>query len=178
MTPFSITYANSLFSLADEEQKSEAVLNDMQTVSEVLAQNPDYVLLLDSPTIRREERIALIDEAFSSADEYVLNFLKLLCEKKAVHLFGECFKQYVLQYNKKNNIESVTVITAAPLSEEQIIRLTAKLEKETGKTVKTDFKIDKSILGGIIIRTENSQTDSSVRARLDSLKKQLIGGNM
>ena len=92
MTPFSITYANSLFSLADEEQKSEAVLNDMQTVSEVLSENPTYALLLDSPTIRREERIALIDEAFSSADEYVLNFLKLLCEKKAVHLFGECFK--------------------------------------------------------------------------------------
>lgn len=178
MTPFSITYANSLFALADEEQKSETVLKDMQTIAEILEENQDYSLLLDSPTIRREERIALIDEAFSSADEYVLNFLKLLCEKKAVHLFGECLKQYILQYNKKNNIENITVITAAPLSETQSNRLITKLEKETGKTVKIDYKIDKSILGGIIIRTESSQTDSSVRARLDGLKKHLMSGNM
>jgi F0F1-type ATP synthase delta subunit len=34
MKPFSIIYANSLFSLADEEQKSETVLNDMKTVYE------------------------------------------------------------------------------------------------------------------------------------------------
>lgn len=178
MTSASIVYANSLFALADEENRSDAILSDMREISQILSANPEYVLLLDSPTIKRETRISLIDEAFCGTDEYVLNFLKLLCEKKAVHIFGECLKQFTAKYNKKNNIENVTVITAAPLSEEHTLRLKEKLEKETGKTVCMDLKIDKSILGGIIIRTESSQTDSSVRSRLESLKKQLTGGDM
>ena len=52
------------------------------------------------------------------------------------------------------------------------------LERETGKKVIPDYKTDKSILGGIIIRTENSQTDASVLSRLEAIKAQLIRGDM
>ena len=53
-----------------------------------------------------------------------------------------------------------------------LVRL-SKLEKEWGKKIKLELKVDKSILGGIILRTENSQTDASVRSRLDSIRSQI-----
>ena len=76
-------------------------------------------------------------------------------------------------YNKKNNIENVTAITAVELSDELKAKLISKLEKESGKKIQLETKVDKEILGGIILRTENSQTDASVRARLDAIKAQL-----
>lgn len=178
MTASSIIYANSLFSLADGEDKLESVLEALEFVKSVLEDNPEYPSVLDAPMIKLEERLSLIDSAFCTVDEYVVNFLKLLCEKKNVHTFADCFKQFVKLYNKKNNIEKITVITAVPLSDSLKPKLMEKLERETGKKVIPEYRTDKSILGGIIIRTENSQTDASVLSRLEAIKAQLIRGDM
>lgn len=173
MKSFSLTYAEALFALCNEEGKADAVMEELSQLSNVIAENREYAVILDSPTISLEERLSLIDTAFKGAEEYVINFIKILCEKKCVHLLTDCVKQYEKIYNKERNIESVTVITAVPLSDSLREKLTAKLEKESGKKIILDLKVDKSLLGGIVLRTENSQTDASVRARLEAVRKAL-----
>lgn len=173
MKSFSLTYAHSLFSLAEDENLTEDIYKELLELSEIFAENSDYASLLDSPTLPVMQRLALIDDAFKGCLEYVVNFIKILCEKKCVHLFPDCVKEYEKLYNKKLGIEKVTAITAVPLSSELQNKLALKLEKEYGKKIKLELKVDKSILGGIILRTENSQTDASLRARLDSIKAQL-----
>lgn len=173
MKSLSLTYAKSLFALCEEENKADAVMQELREISSVMNQNLQYALLLDSPTVPLEERLSLIDTAFKGAEEYVINFIKILCEKKCVHLFTDCVKQYEKIYNKERNIEIVTVITATELSDTLRKRLTDKLEKESGKKIILDLKVDKSLLGGIVLRTENSQTDASVRARLEAMRKTL-----
>ena len=49
-------------------------------------------------------------------------------------------------------------------------RVQDKLEKDYNKKIIAEYKIDKSIIGGIIIRTENSQTDASVKSRLGKMR--------
>ena len=151
----------------------QAIFEELSSLSCIFAENPDYMALLDSPTVNVSERCALIDEAFSSCGEYVKNFLKILCEKKYIHIFPECAKEYEKQYNKKLGIEKVTAITAVPLDDEYRERLIKKLEKETGKKIVLTEKVDKTILGGIILRTENSQTDASVRTRLERIRTEI-----
>lgn len=173
MKSFSLTYASSLFSLAEDEKKTEVIMQELEAIAELLKENSDYVKLLDSPTIKLEERLELIDAAFSSFCEYVVNFIKLLCEKKCAHLFLSCVKEYEKLYNKKHNVEKVTVITAVPLSDELKEKLLKKLEMKLEKKVRPEYSVDKTLVGGIILRTENSQTDASVRARLESLHTQI-----
>ena len=173
MNSVSSVYSTALFSLASDENKIDIIMDHLCTLNTVLKENKEYFTILDSPTISLPERLSLIDEAFSQADEYVLNFMKVLCEKKCVHLFGDCVKQFEKLYNKEKNIEKVTVITATELSDALKDKLVKKLEKEYSKKVLPEYKIDKEILGGIIIRTENSQTDASVRARLDAIRTQI-----
>ncbi len=173
MSSFSSVYAASLFSLAQDENKTDSIMEELKEVGAILAENKDYPKLLDTPTLPLEERLGLIDKAFSGAEEYVLNFIKLLCEKKCTHTFSDCVKQYEKLYNKVNNIEKITVITAVPLSDALKEKLVSKLEKEYSKTIVPEYRVDKKILGGIVIRTENSQTDASVRSRLDAIRAQI-----
>lgn len=173
MKSAAITYAHSLFSLAEEENKEQEIFEELTELVGIFTENPEYTVLLDSPTVNVSERCTLIDEAFSVCGEYVKNFLKILCEKKYIHIFPECVKEYEKQYNKKLGIEKVTAITAVPLSDELREKLIKKLEKDTGKTIALELRVDKSILGGIILRTENSQTDASVRARLEGIRTEL-----
>ena len=173
MKSFSLTYAEALFALCNEEGKADKVMEELYQVSSVIKENREYAVILDSPAISLEERLSLIDTAFKDAEEYVINFIKILCEKKCVHILKDCIKQYEKIYNKERNIENVTVITAVPLSDSLREKLTSKLEKESGKKIILDLKVDKSLLGGIVLRTENSQTDASVRARLEAVRKAL-----
>lgn len=173
MKSAAITYAHSLFSLAEEENKEQEIFEELRELVGIFTQNPDYMLLLDSPTVNVSERCNLVDEAFSACGEYVKNFLKILCEKRYIHIFPECAREYEKQYNKKLGIEKVTAITAVPLSNELREKLIKKLEKDTGKKIALEQRVDKSILGGIILRTENSQTDASVRARLEGIRAEL-----
>ncbi len=149
------------------------IMDELLALRSVFLENADYAPLLDSPTVPLATRLSLIDEAFEGVNEYVKNFIKILCEKKCTHLFPDCVKNFEKLYNKKYNIENVTVITAVPLSESLREKLRAKLSGDLGKEIILDLKVDKNILGGLIIRTENSQTDASVRARLDAIRAQL-----
>ena len=173
MNSVASVYASSLFSLAQDEGKLDLIMEEMSELSSVFSENGEYCTLLDSPIVKLSERLSMIDTAFSDADEYIVNFIKILCEKKCVHLFPACAKHFEKLYNKANNIEKVSVITAVALSDSLKEKLVAKLEEEYSKKIVPEYKVEKEILGGIIIRTENSQTDASVRSRLDAIKAQI-----
>ena len=174
MTDFAINYAGALYSLAEEANCTKEILEDLSAISDVLDGEREYITLLDTPSVSKEEKCSLIDSAFSgNVNEYTLNFLKLLAEKRAVRNFFDCKKEYVKQYNKANNIAEAVVITATEISAETASRITEKLERMTGKKIMLDKKVDKSIIGGMILRMENTQTDASVKTKLDELSKQI-----
>lgn len=177
MTDFALSYGLSLYSLCKEENMTDKAKEDLCLVSKVLNENPEYIKLLDSPMINKNERCGLIDVAFSQyVSEYVLSFLKILAEKRAMHSFAACEKAFVKQYNDDNNIETAVAVTAVPLSDELKQRLTDKLSALTSKKVILENNVDSSVLGGLIVRFSNSQIDASVKHRLTAIKDQLSGG--
>lgn len=178
MKPFSKVYAQSFFSLCEEEKLTEVIMEDLRMVSSLFESNEGYAPILDSPTIPFEERLSLINDAFSSFHEYTQNFIKILCEKKCVFLFSDCTKEFEKLYNRKYNIEKVTAITATELSASLREKLMKKLQAQTGKKIILECIVDSSIMGGIVLRTQNSQTDASVRSRLDAIKNQLASSEV
>lgn len=174
MTNLAYSYADALYSLSVENNISKNVLNDLTLICDVLSENMDYVKLLDAPQVNFDKKKHLIDEAFSGSDTYTLNFMKILAKNKMFHIIFNCLKEFEKKYNADNKIEKAEVISAVPLSESVKEKLTAKLENMTGKHVITDYKIDKTIIGGMIVNMGMSQMDASVKSKLEEIKKQLF----
>lgn len=172
------SYASALFALAQEKNEEGEILSQLEQLDGILRENYDFVKLLDCPAIPTSERTALLDEAFCAAHEYVLNFLKVLCEDKCAKLFSQCVKEYKKEYEEKSGIAHYTAVTTAPLSARHRARLIEKLEKESGKTVILEETVDKSIIGGIILKGENNITDASVSARLKALREELLSASI
>ena len=86
MTERAGIYGGSLYDLAAEENLTEPIMEELNTVKTLLRENPDYIRLLSEPSIKKDDRIKLIDDAFGSCEKYLCNFIKLLCEK---NLLGE-----------------------------------------------------------------------------------------
>ena len=66
-----------------------------------------------------------------------------------------------------------TVTTAVAMTPEQKERLRSALEQKLRRTVRITERIERSILGGVIVQYGDTRIDNSVKFRLDALKEQL-----
>ncbi len=174
MTATARLYGGSLYELAAEEGLTEVLMEQTQEVRTLFRENPDYVRLLSEPSLPKTERTKLIEDAFGGqAERYLLNFLKLLCERNILSEYAGCCEEYVRRYNADHNIAEAAVTSAVALTESQLAALKEKLEKMSGKTVHLIQVTDPSVLGGLRIELEGKQLDGTVQGRLTGLSKKL-----
>ena len=164
-------YGKALFLITEEDGISDKVIADVITAKSVFKENPEYVRLLDSPAIPKEERVALVDQAFVGLNEHLSSLIKILTEKRMIHLFDKVAEAYSALYDEARGILRVEAITAIPLTEEQSQTLSAKLEAKLGKKIILKNTVDSSILGGVKLRYNDVQLDGSVKTRLDKIEE-------
>ena len=121
MTETARMYGGSLYDLAAEEGLDERILGELDGVTALLNGDAEYLHLLSIPSIPKKERCALLDEAFrGQVHLYVLNFMKLLCEKGGAYY---CFCQ-------KGDEED-----AEHTDDDSFLRMIADRIHETGKNI-------------------------------------------
>ena len=166
-------YGDALFSLAEELGETEDIRRDADVLKSVVASSPDYLKMLDSPALSREERLALIDTSFSTLNKSLVNTAKLLTERRLAHALPKVLEEFETAYEVSRGIERVEVISAIPLTDAQLTRLKAKLEGITKKQIIINNTHDPSLLGGMKLRYMGVQLDGSVKTKLDNFEKSL-----
>ena len=166
-------YGEALFSLSEELANTETVLGDVKTLEAVIKKSPEYLGMLDSPALAREERLALIDSSLSTLDKNLVNMTKLLAEKRLCHTLPKVLEHYERAYEISRGIERVEVVSAVALSPTQRDRLKAKLEGITKKQIIISYTHDPSLLGGMKLRYMGIQLDGTVKTKLDGFAKNL-----
>ena len=174
MTALGAEYGGALYALAAEEGLEEAILEELCEVRGLLAENPDYEKLLALPSVPKAERCAALDEAFGGrVQPYLLNFLKILCEKGAIRALPDCLKEYRARYNAAHGILEATAVTAVPMSEAQAEALKKKLAVLTGKTIALTTRVEPGCLGGVRLEVDGARLDGTVKNRLDEVRRLL-----
>ena len=167
------TYAKALFELAAEENICEHIKNELSEISSIIEKNPRAVSLFDCAGINIKNRKTIISDCFKGVHEYIMNLLYILTEKRRMHLFLKCVSAYNKYYDNANGIQHVTAVTAVSMTEEEKTKLVYALQKKRGVKIALENVIDPSILGGIILRFPDSQTDASLLGRLKKAKYDL-----
>lgn len=174
MTERARVYGGSLYDLAAEEKLSDSILEQMLSVKQIFRDNPDYLRLLSEPSIKKAERLDLIEKAFGgSCERYLVSFLKLMCEKGYLGDYEGCCEIYTKRYNEDHNIADAVVTSAIPLTGDQKNALIAKLEQISGKKIALTEKVDSKVLAGIKVELEGTLLDGTVAGRISGLKKKL-----
>ena len=168
-----VEYGRALFLLTEEVGSTEKVREDVTVLLAVLKENPDFVNLLDTPAVSKDERLGVVDAALSTLDGNLANLVKILAERREAHSLPKVLDAYLAIYDEARGIERVEAVSVAPLTAEQTARLKEKLEKITGKQIIIKNTCDPSILGGMKLRYMGIQLDGSVKTRLDAFEKSL-----
>ena len=179
MTEIARMYGGSLYDLAAEEGLETRILDELDEAAKLIRDDPEYLRLLSTPSIPKKERCALLDEAFrGQVHLYVLNFLKILCEKGTLRELPGCARAYRIRYNAAHGILEATAITAIAMTAAQIEQLRQKLETITGKKIDLATKIDPSVLGGIRLDIEGTELDGTVQNRLATLRRNIAAATL
>lgn len=166
-------YGKALLELALQEQKDEKIKEELAVVCAAVEQERGYVTLLDTPAVPIEEKLTLVKGAFSKADPLLLNFLCLLCEKRAFYALPACAAAYDKHYDEAHDILRATAFTAVKMDDRQCAALQKKLALLTGKQVILKNELDPGLIGGITLRYGGTQLTDSIRSRLDKLHRSL-----
>jgi len=171
-------YAKSLLDFALERKELEAVAADMELIAETCKNSKDLQLMLKSPIIKPEKKLAVTKKIFGGEIGTVsLNFISLLAEKNRESLLMEIASAFGTVYRKYQGILSAEIISAVPLTEEERNKAT-QVVKGLGDKVELTEKIDKDIIGGFIIRVDDKQYDASVASRITALKRAFSKNNL
>ena len=174
MTEVGAVYGQALYSLAQSENLTKSILDQLGILRQGFEAEPGFLRLLSTPSLSKQERCQILDDSFRGKIEpYLLNFLKILTEKGYIRHFSDCCCAYREQYNADNGILPVTAMTAVPLSDDQKKRLTEKLTKLTGKTIELHCRIDPDCLGGMRLDYDGKRLDDTVSHRLEAVRSAL-----
>jgi F-type H+-transporting ATPase subunit delta len=177
------TYADAMFTLLEDDNADKAmfdtVLSQLKVVGESISQTPDLLKLMNTPTVSDAEKLSLIDAVFGGkVTDYVHNFLRLLAVKKRMSYYSRILFAFRERYNEHFDIAEITVTSAMAIDSVQRDKIAAKMAAIMGKppeNVMVTEKIDKALIGGVVVDYGNSRFDGSVKTRLNELAKNIAG---
>ncbi len=171
-------YAKSLLDFALERKELEAVAADMALIAETCKNSKDLQLMLKSPIIKPEKKLAVVKKIFGGEIGTVsLNFLTIIAGKNRESLLMEIASAFGTVYRKYQGILSAEIISAVPLTEQERNKA-IQVVKGLGDKVELTERIDKDIIGGFIIRVDDKQYDASVASRITALKRAFSKNNL
>ncbi len=167
-------YAQALFAVAQEKNKADALLSDLETVSQ-LNQDKTVSSYLDNPAISFKSKETVLSGKMSGIDSAVVNLVYMLLSNGRINKLPDVIEEYRQMVDSSKGIERAEVITAVPLDDKarQNIskRLGDMLEK---KIVIQPESTDPGLIGGIIVKVGGKLLDGSTRSALNILKKEII----
>ena len=108
-----------------------------------------------------------------SDQKTVENFVSLLAANKRLLTLPDIFAQYEALRAQQEKTLTASVSSFAALTDEQQQQLVDSLSRRLQRQVTLEVTIDKSLLGGAVIRAGDLVIDGSVRGKLDKLGTQL-----
>ena len=99
MTQIGTVYGQALYALAQEENLSEEILQQLQVLQECFDAEPEYVQLLSCVSLSKPERCQLLDESMSICTAFITENIQALIHFSAVKikLFAKTFHHQLLQ---------------------------------------------------------------------------------
>ena len=166
-------YAQAVFELADQTKKLDKWSEKLTLLSEV-AKNEQVAKLITNPNVLNEQLVELISSICADKlDQEGKNFIKALAENGRLSVITEIALIYDAMKAEAEKTVNAEVISAYKLNAQQITKLSNALEKRLGNKVNLTSSVNKSIIGGAIIRAGDLVIDGSVTSQLDRLTSEL-----
>ena len=162
-------YANAVYDLAHESSELDSWSDALANLAAVV-NDAQMSKLLDAPESGKSQKGELIIQVLGDKlNEQQQNLVKLMAENGRLKLMPDVLEQFEVARAKAENKVEAEVISAFELSAKQTSELVNTLKNKLGCEVTLTTTIDKSLIGGVVIKAGDTIIDASMKSQLNSL---------
>ncbi len=170
-------YATALFELSEEEKQLDQVASDLNKIKAMLNDSDELRRFIQSPVIARGDQQkamqALLKEA--KIGQLTRNLIGIVIDNRRLRSLSSIIKGYFALLAQARGETTAEVISASPLSDKQQDAIMASLKREMGSKVTLETRVDKTLLGGIIVKIGSKMIDTSLKTKLAQLRLAMKG---
>ena len=168
-------YAKAFFEFSQEQDKVEDVIKDIHLIENVLSENKDFRLVISSPIIRIDKKIAILNEIFTSRiDNVSLQYLTLIFKKGRECELELICDEYDKLYKKFKRIVTLYIQSTESLGKNIIEDIRQKIRNYLEMEIEIIEQINPRLIGGVRLRFNDYLIDASVQGYMDRLRRQLV----
>jgi F-type H+-transporting ATPase subunit delta len=162
-------YAQAVFELA-RDAGSFTQWTAMLELLELVVADRQIHTLLGNPTIKKEVLAQLVlDVCGSRLTDHGRNFVSVLAAAGRLGLVPHIKVLFEQQRIEAEGVANVEIISAWPLEEKEKQQIAAAMARRLGRKVTTSTRVDKQLIGGVVIRAGDAVIDASITGRLRQL---------
>ena len=166
-------YAKAAFEFAADAGDLQGWSTSLATAGAV-AQQPAVVKLLSSPSATAaQQAAAVIEICGDELNATGQNFIAILSENRRLQLLPQISYQFDIMKASREKAVDVDVVSAHEIDASQQQQLSDALSAKLERKVNMQVSLDKSLLGGAVIRAGDTVIDGSIRGRLTKLAESL-----
>jgi F-type H+-transporting ATPase subunit delta len=143
-----------------------------------LIHNSNFNHFMDNKSNNKVLKKNLIDDICRKLylREYKYIFYSII-DFNRTYYFNDILLQFRKEIQKQLDHLFITITSAFVLEKAQINKIAKSLSKHFNKKVDYSLVIDKDLIGGIIINSDEFIIDKSYKTQLETISKEMIGGN-
>ena len=170
-------YASALFELADERKELDALAEELRALKDTIAESEDLRRLIRSPLYRRDQQVAAMASILekAGAGDLARRFILVVAHNRRLFALPQIIDAYLAELARRRGEVTAEVVAAQELSDTQRDALTDALKKVVGAKVKVDLKVDRGLIGGLVVKVGSRMVDTSLRSKLQRLELAMKG---
>lgn len=173
-TVVAIKYAKALFAEAQSKNELRAAQQGLEEFVRVSRIKASLKQILSHPGISLSEKKSVIHSSLGEYKTPLLErFLELLVSRRRLELLFLITLEFQELVDRSQNVQSLKVKSAFPMSDAQQKDLQSKLEKWLSSNVRMEIQVDPSLIGGLVIQTRDHVLDQSLKGQLKKIEQQL-----
>ena len=167
-------YALALFDLAQAKSEVDRIARELDQIQSLVRASTELKVVLANETIpARQKKEALGAALPAGTSRYVRNFLFLLVDKHRETHLGDIVRGYHGLADEARGVVEVEMRTAVELPQPVVEDIRAGIAGRLGKTVKLAPVVQRSLIGGVVLRIGDQLLDGSLKGRLQRLKRRM-----
>jgi F-type H+-transporting ATPase subunit delta len=153
----------------------EDALEQLSTAVALFNSSRDLHQVLLSPAIPRGKKTEIVGRLLDEEGVHRLirNFLMVIVEHRRTGELEHIRNSFEAAIDERQGFVRAEIVSANELTGAQKEELLRALGTKAGKYIRPVYKVDKSIVGGVIARFGSREYDGSVTGRLEAMRRQL-----
>ena len=174
MASVASTYAHAFAEVVfDAHLDAGRAINGLRQMATLFRQSLELRRVWENPAVPADQKRGLLDAIVERAgiDRPVRNLIAVLIDHRRLPFLPRIVEQLEKELDARLGFTEAQISSTRELDDAEKRTLEAQIAKTTGKKVRASYGLDKSLLGGAVVRIGSTIYDGSVKGQLEKIKE-------